>query len=123
MKKLKCIKTINFSLVAFLLSLLFFASCKSSKPDFKKSNIYGYWICTIKSDSTGNMIFDKKHLTEWGRFSDTIQLDYKIKNRKLNISHETFQLTEYEIIKLTNDTLILKQRFLKQYVNTYFKQK
>ena len=69
------------------------------------------------------MIFDKKHLTEWGRFSDTIQLDYKIKNRKLNISHETFQLTEYEIIKLTNDTLILKQRFLKQYVNTYFKQK
>lgn len=123
MKKLKCIKTMNFSLIAFSLSLLFLASCKSSKQDFKKSNIYGYWICTIKSDSTGNMIFDKKHLTEWGRFSDTIQLDYKIKNRKLNISHETFQLTEYEIIKLTNDTLILKQRFLKQYVNTYFKQK
>ena len=69
------------------------------------------------------MIFDKKHLTEWGRFSDTIQFDYKIKKRKLNISYETTQVTEYDILKLTNDTLILKERFLKQYINTYYRKK
>ena len=123
MKKLKFKKTINYSLTVMLLSSIFLTSCKSNKSDFKKSNIYGYWICTIKSDSTGDMIFDKKHLTEWGRFSDTIQLDYKIKKRKLNISYETTQVTEYDILKLTNDTLILKERFLKQYINTYYRKK
>jgi len=69
------------------------------------------------------MLFDKKHLTEWGRFSDTIQFDYKIKKRKLTISYETTPVTEYDILKLTDDTLILKQRFLKQYVSTYFRKK
>ena len=123
MKKLKFKKTINYSLTVMLLSSIFLTSCKSNKSDFKKSNIYGYWICTIKSDSTGDMIFDKKHLTEWGRFSDTIQLDYKIKKRKLTISYETTPVTEYDILKLTDDTLILKQRFLKQYVSTYFRKK
>lgn len=123
MKKLKFKKTINYSLTVMLLSSISLTSCKSNKSDFKKSNIYGYWICTIKSDSTGDMIFDKKHLTEWGRFSDTIQLDYKIKKRKLNISYETTQVTEYDILKLTNDTLILKERFLKQYINTYYRKK
>ena len=123
MKKLKFKKTINARLIALLLSVLFLTSCRSNKSDFKKSSIYGYWICTVKSDSTGDMLFDKKHLTEWGRFSDTIQLDYKIKKRKLTISYETTPVTEYDILKLTDDTLILKQRFLKQYVSTYFRKK
>lgn len=105
----KSIKLKKLILFIILLSLF---SCRSSKANFDKSLLSGYWS-TLDSDSLGtNKIIIDNHLymiLDSGNEIDSIPFSYKLKNNVLSIYKGFHLVSKNKIIKLTSDTLIYER--------------
>ena len=87
--------------------------------------LYGYWIATIKSDTTSDKFIDEKYyytILESESEVDSIPMTYSVKNCRFKIFSSKYLISKYDIKVLTKDSLVLK-RIGDNKVATYTKRK
>ena len=125
---LKLIKNFRIFTLLFIgiITFSFEYGCASqTKPKLNREMIYGYWIATIKSDTTSDKYIDDKYyytILQYENKIDSLPLTYKFKNREFTIFIKHKSISKYEIKLLTKDSLILR-RIEDNKIATYYKKK
>jgi len=87
-------------IIMLILPILFIFSCSFVSP---KYSIVGCW--KQNEDENVSMIFNKTHLEYFG---NDFLYNYKIVNKQLIIMEDTTTVLQYNILRLTNDSLLLE---------------
>ncbi|MFH6958162.1 hypothetical protein ACHRV1_12205 [Flavobacterium aquidurense] len=110
--------------LSFCFLFLMFSNCSTNRK-IEKEKMYGYWIATIKSDTTSDKFIDEKYyytILESGTEVDSIPMTYRIRNCRFKIFSSKYLMSKYDIKVLTTDSLVLK-RIGDDKVAAYIKRK